>query len=133
VELSHVRLLVAGDFNAMFRFYLEKIGLPTTYRLESSGPYAEFELGGNKYLGLFERRLMQEAIGGSGAPHPTTADDRFALCFGVADVDIEAERLARLGVTIAVPAANHEPWGMRTTYVRDPEGNLIEFYSPLKP
>jgi catechol 2,3-dioxygenase-like lactoylglutathione lyase family enzyme len=29
------------------------------------------------------------------------------------------------------PPADHEPWGMRTAYVRDPEGNLVEFYGPL--
>jgi len=127
---THIRLMV-DDFNRCFRFYLEKIGLPTTYLPDASGPYAEFALGGDKYLGLFERGLMQDALDAPGATRERS-NDRVALCFEVADVDVEAKRLASLGVEIAVAPRDHEPWGMRTTYVRDPAGNLIEFYSGLK-
>jgi catechol 2,3-dioxygenase-like lactoylglutathione lyase family enzyme len=131
MNCSHVRLMV-DDFNTCFRFYLEKLGLPTRYPPGSSGPYAEFALGGDKYLGLFDRRLMQEALDASSTRALGPSDDRIALCFEVADVDVEAARLAGLGVEISVPPRDHVPWGMRTTYVRDPAGNLIELYSGLK-
>ena len=131
MNCTHIRLMV-DDFNTCFRFYLEKIGLPTTYRADASGPYAEFALGGDKYLGLFERGLMQEALDAPDATAPERSNDRVALCFEVADVDVEAKRLASLGVEIAVAPRDHEPWGMRTTYVRDPARNLIELYSALK-
>jgi catechol 2,3-dioxygenase-like lactoylglutathione lyase family enzyme len=49
------------------------------------------------------------------------------LCISVEDVDGEARRLQGLGVELEEPPADHEPWGMRTTYVRDPDGNLVEF------
>ncbi len=130
MNCTHIRLMV-DDFNACFRFYLEKLGLPTTYPADSSGPYAEFTLGGEKYLGLFDRGLMQDALD-AGAGRDARSNDRIALCFEVADVDVEAKRLAALGVDVAVAPRDHEPWGMRTTYVRDPAGNLIEFYSALK-
>src|SRR5439155_8489093 len=38
--------------------------LPTTYCPDASGPYAEFALGGDTYLGLFDRATMQEALDG---------------------------------------------------------------------
>jgi lactoylglutathione lyase len=53
------------------------------------------------------------------------------LCISVEDVDAEARRLQGLGVELAAAPADHEPWGMRTVYVRDPEGNLVELYGAL--
>ena len=131
MNCSHVRLMVER-FNECFLFYRDKLGLPTTYPADASGPYAEFALGGDKYLGLFKRELMQEALDAPGVGLPQRSDDRVALCFEVADVDVEAERLRGLGVRVVIEPRNHEPWGMRTTYVRDPAGNLVEFYSALK-
>ncbi len=132
MNCSHVRLMIER-FNECFRFYREVIGLPTTYRPDASGPYAEFVLGGDKYLGLFDRATMQEALDGPNAPLPPLSDNRVALCFEVDDVDTEAVRLRALGVEVEIAPRNHEPWGMRTTYLRDPAGNLIELYSALKP
>lgn len=126
---SHFRLLVA-DFERTFRFYREVVGLPTTYPADAAGPYAEFELGGDKYLGLFDRALMLEAVGRAGVER--SPDDHALLCIAVDDVDGEARRLQGLGVELEAPPADHEPWGMRTVYVRDPEGNLVEFYGPLR-
>ena len=126
---SHFRLLVA-DFEKTFRFYREVVGLPTGYPPDAAGPYAEFELGGDKYLGLFDRALMLEAVGRP-ADSQRAPDDHAVLCISVEDVDEEARRLQGLGVELAAPPADHEPWEMRTVYVRDPEGNLVEFYGPL--
>ncbi len=130
VTASHFRLLVS-DFVETFRFYREVVGLPTKYPPDATGPYAEFELGGDKYLGLFDRALMLQAIGRP-AEFERTSDDHSLLCISVADVDDEAQRLQALGVELKAPPADHEPWGMRTVYVRDPEGNLVEFYGPLR-
>jgi catechol 2,3-dioxygenase-like lactoylglutathione lyase family enzyme len=129
VIASHFRLLVS-DFAGTFRFYREVIGLPTAYPPDAAGPYAEFELGGDKYLGLFDRALMLEALGKPADSARTANDDAF-LCISVDDVDAEARRLEGLGVELVAPPADHEPWGMRTVYVRDPEGNLVELYGPL--
>jgi predicted enzyme related to lactoylglutathione lyase len=126
---SHFRLLT-DNFAETFRFYNEVVGLPTGYPPDSAGPYAEFELGGDKYLGLFDRELMLEALGlttgGDRSPNNETL-----LCVSVDDVDAHARHLQEIGVELVAPPADHEPWGMRTVYIRDPEGNLIEFYGPL--
>src|SRR5581483_8885486 len=94
------------------------------------GPYAEFELGGDKYLGLFDRTLMLEALGVA-TDSRRSSDDHALLCIAVGDVDAEARRLQDLGVELAAPPTDHEPWEMRTVHVRDPEGNVVEFYGPL--
>ena len=47
-------------------------------------------------------------------------------CF--ADVDKEYERAVSMGAK-PVFAPTTEPWGQRTCYVADPEGNLIEISS----
>lgn len=127
--VSHFRLLVS-DFEATFRFYGEVVNLPTTYPPDAKGPYAEFELGGEKYLALFDRGLMLDAVGRS-SDAARSGDDHAVLCVSVDDVDREASRLKMLGVELEAPPLDHEPWEMRTVYVRDPEGNLVEFYGPL--
>jgi catechol 2,3-dioxygenase-like lactoylglutathione lyase family enzyme len=73
---------------------------------------------------------MLEAIG-EPTDLPRSRDVHAFLCISVDDVDAEAQRLHELGVERVAPPADHEPWGMRTVYVRDPEGNLVEFYGPL--
>ena len=50
------------------------------------------------------------------------------LPFQVADVDSEYERLRRLEVDWVKPPTT-QPWGNRSIYFRDPDGNLISFYS----
>jgi catechol 2,3-dioxygenase-like lactoylglutathione lyase family enzyme len=73
---------------------------------------------------------MLEALG-LRSDSPRSPDDHALLCVSVEDVDAEARRLEDLGVELVTSPADHEPWGMRTVYVRDPEGNLVEFYGPL--
>lgn len=129
MNATHFRLLVR-DFPATFRFYRDVVGLSTTYPLDAAGPYAEFELGGDKYLGLFDRGLMLEAIGRP--PDVARApDDHSVLCVEVDDVDAAAQRLRALGMELEAEPQDHQAWEMRTVYVRDPEGNLVEFYGPL--
>ena len=50
------------------------------------------------------------------------------LEFQVADVDQEYERLQSLSVEWVKPPTT-QPWGNRSIYFRDPDGNLINFYA----
>jgi predicted enzyme related to lactoylglutathione lyase len=51
----------------------------------------------------------------------------FTLDFQVEDVDLEFERLQKMGVTIVKPPTTY-PWGSRATWFRDPDGNIVNFY-----
>lgn len=50
------------------------------------------------------------------------------LEFEVGDVDKEYERLKELGVRIVKPPTT-QTWGVRSVWFRDPDGNLINFYT----
>ncbi|MBI4728595.1 MAG: VOC family protein [Acidobacteria bacterium] len=129
MELTHVRVLVR-DFPGCFRFYRDTLGLKTGFPGDG-GPYAEFAIGGDKFLALFDRTLMAGAVGTSALPANSPAQDRVALVLSVADVDAEAERLRRAGAPITAPPADRPDWGLRTVHLRDPDGNLIELYCPI--
>ena len=66
------------------------------------------------------------------APGSTRGAGRgaFTLEFEVQDVDSEYEHLTRLGVVIVKPPTT-QPWGRRSVWFRDPDGNLINFNAPV--
>ena len=54
----------------------------------------------------------------------------FTIEFQVEDVDSEHERLLKMGVPIVKPPTTY-PWGRRAVWFRDPDGNIVNFYSQL--
>jgi uncharacterized glyoxalase superfamily protein PhnB len=59
------------------------------------------------------------------------ADNHTAIIeFRVADVDKEYERLQGL-VPDFVQAPTTMPWGNRSLLFRDPDGNLVNFFTPV--
>jgi len=51
------------------------------------------------------------------------------LDFQAGDVDAEYQRIAGLGVDWVTPPTT-QPWGNRTMIFRDPQGNLVNVFSP---
>jgi uncharacterized glyoxalase superfamily protein PhnB len=47
-----------------------------------------------------------------------------------AEVDLCHKQLVEKGVTILDPPKD-QPWGHRTVYFSDPEGNILEFYAEI--
>ncbi|KNY25845.1 VOC family protein [Pseudobacteroides cellulosolvens] len=56
------------------------------------------------------------------------SNQNMCISFTVEDVDIEYERLKRLGVNIIEPPITR-PWGARNMHFCDPDGNHIYFRS----
>jgi len=50
--------------------------------------------------------------------------------FSADNVDEEYARLEKMGVNIVTPPIDHF-WGTRTFYFKDPDGNLLSFYTAL--
>jgi catechol 2,3-dioxygenase-like lactoylglutathione lyase family enzyme len=48
--------------------------------------------------------------------------------FEVEDVDKEYEQLKALSVKVVKPPTT-QPWGLRSVWFRDPDGNLVNFYA----
>lgn len=66
---------------------------------------------------------------GAGAAHP--ADNHSAIIeFIVDDVDKEHEKLKEV-VNEFVQEPKTQPWGNRSLLFRDPDGNLVNFFTPV--
>ncbi len=52
------------------------------------------------------------------------------LEFEVADVDQEYARLLGLNVPIVKPPTT-QPWGLRSVWFRDPDGNIVNFFAAV--
>jgi uncharacterized glyoxalase superfamily protein PhnB len=48
--------------------------------------------------------------------------------FEVEDVDQEYARLLALGASIVKPPTT-QPWGLRSVWFRDPDGNIVNFFA----
>ncbi len=79
-------------------------------------------------LVIFSVRGMEEMAPGS---MKNAGTGKMTLSFDVADVDAEFVKLQSLGAQIVMPLRTH-PWGLRSFWVRDPEGNILALRSPAK-
>jgi lactoylglutathione lyase len=110
-------ILYVRDLAASIEFYRDVIGLPFTF---TEAGYAEFSMEGTKFA-LYEKRRADWLVGRETSPGPAAE-----VVFIVADVDAEAERLARAGAMI-LTGPTDRPWGHRTLHVADPDGFVVEF------
>jgi catechol 2,3-dioxygenase-like lactoylglutathione lyase family enzyme len=76
-------------------------------------------------LSLFSVAGMERMAPGSMAD---AGHGSFTLEVEVADVDGEYERLRTVGVSFVKPPTT-QPWGRRSVWFRDPDGNIINFYA----
>lgn len=132
MKFSSVRLLVK-DFAKCFKFYSEQLGLEPAWGDENSG-YANFKVAdGMEGFALFVSDWMAPAVGNADKELPTGFREKSLIAFNVDNVDETYAALKAKGVVFVNEPADMPDWGMRTVYLRDPEENLIELYSPLAP
>lgn len=132
MKLYNIRLLV-GDFPATFAFWRDVMRLSVAFGPESPGAppgYAYFTVDGAG-VELLSRDAFAEALG-EAAPAPTPTGRAEVLVFQVDDVDATYAELAGRGVASIVPPRDRPEWGARTLHLTDPDGHLIEIYSPLR-
>jgi lactoylglutathione lyase len=129
MRLTHTRLLVA-NFDACFRFYRDVIGLEVKWGAEGAG-YADLQAKDGASLSLFQREAMSEALGTLSLPYEVSSQDRFALIIETDDLEAAITQLRQRGANFTLEAREHPDWGIRTSYLRDPDGNLIELNSPM--
>ncbi len=75
-------------------------------------------------LVLFNEQGMEEMAPGS---MQGAGRGAYTMGFQVEDVDLEYERLVQMGVPVVKPPQSY-PWGSRSAWFRDPDGNIIDFY-----
>jgi catechol 2,3-dioxygenase-like lactoylglutathione lyase family enzyme len=114
--------LITDNVNRLVQFY-EPILRVKAQR--SGEDYVEFRTAAG-VLAVFSAPAQERYIPGSAV----AAGNKSAILeFEVADVDAEFVRLQSLVKTWVKPPAT-QPWGTRSLYFRDPDGNLIDFYAP---
>ena len=74
-------------------------------------------------LYLFAEQAMEQMAPGS---MEAAGHGGFTLEFEVDDVDAEYERLKQKDVPIVKPPTT-QPWGWRSVWFRDPDGNIVNF------
>ena len=115
------------DMPAMVAFYRDVLGFEVDWDGES--PYAEFKNDGVRFS-MYARRLLAELLGQEPS-FPTGTNGTFELAIDLPrfeDVDSAYARIVAAGGR-PVYAPRDEPWGMRSSMVADPDGNLIEIGS----
>lgn len=117
--------VITDDVARLVGFYEQVTGVPATW---STPGFAELVTPACT-LAIASTRTV--ALFGTDSARPA-ANRSVITEFRVADVDSEFERLAPLDCEI-VQKPTTMPWGNRSLLFRDPDGNLINFFTPVTP
>ena len=123
--------LFVEDMPTMVRFYREVLGFEIKEDENTSNVY----LVKDGTLFLLYGRNDFEKMTGRKYQYTRGVNGHFEIALSVdtfADVDKEDARIiAQGGSPVLEPTT--EPWGQRTCYIADPEGNLVEIGSFNRP
>jgi uncharacterized glyoxalase superfamily protein PhnB len=117
--------VITGDVARLVDFYERVTGVSATWATEDFAelvtPHATLAIGSTRTVPLFAP--------GSAEP----ADNRSVILeFLVDDVDRVYKNLTGF-VTEFVNEPTTMPWGNRSLLFRDPDGNLVNFFTPVTP
>ncbi len=130
MKFSNVRLLVK-DYIQCFKFYTEQLGLEPIWG-DENGCYAAFKVAdGIEGFAIFSSDLMASAIGNDEKTQPIGYREKSVVVFEVSNVDDTYQALLEKGICFINEPTGMPDWGMRVVHLRDPEENLIEFFTPL--
>jgi catechol 2,3-dioxygenase-like lactoylglutathione lyase family enzyme len=119
-----ITCVISSDVRHLVEFYEAILVIKAKWTGED---YAEFSTG-QGVLAIFSAGAQEKYIPGSAK---AAKNESVVLQFRVDDVDQEYRRLQSL-VKTWVKLPTTQPWGTRSIYFRDPDGNLLDFYAPAK-
>ena len=112
--------LYTSDVEELADFYTAVFGFDRRYEGTSS---VELNAGQQLILGISEEGYLMEV---AGLDHlPPSHNNRCSTTFQVEDVDRCSEAAMAMGATI-LKEPHDTDWGMRSCWLRDPAGHLIE-------
>jgi catechol 2,3-dioxygenase-like lactoylglutathione lyase family enzyme len=119
--------LITDNVKPLVDFYAEITGMPPRWGNEE---FAELVTPAGT-LAIASTRTV--ALFGANAAH--AADNHSVIVeFRVDDVDSEYQKLLALDVDVDfVKEPTTMPWGNRSLLFRDPDGNVINFFTPVTP
>ncbi|MDD3206110.1 MAG: VOC family protein [Lachnospiraceae bacterium] len=119
--------IMVDDMAVMVRFYRDVLGFEIKEEENTSNVYLEKD----GTLFLLYRKSDFEKMTGRKFSYCTGINGHYEIALGVenyAAVDRTYELVTASGAESVLPPTT-EPWGQRTCYIADPEGNLIEIGS----
>jgi predicted enzyme related to lactoylglutathione lyase len=128
VEKAYTRLLVK-DWKACYLFYKDVMEFDVVVEDEAAG-FVEFKAGEMR-LSISGRQEMAQMIHNAEKPPSAECQDTVALIFTVHDLEEEYQRLRHKGVEFTATPMNNPYYGIKTAYLRDPDGTLIGLYEFL--
>lgn len=116
-------VIFVRDMAAMRRFYEDVLALSLLRELSPN--WIEYGIGGNALA------LARPSSTATDPPTPAgSASLQLAFKVSATEVDACADELVRQGVALLSPPTNL-PFGHRTLFFRDPDGNLLEIYAEI--
>lgn len=126
MDLVSIRIITA-EVNQLVKFYEQITGISAIQYTED---FAELQTK-SVTLAIGSTRTLQFFGGDEVAK---AAQNRSAIIeFKVKDVDEEYKRLADFLQTCLVQKPTTMPWGNKSLLFRDPDGNLVNFFTPVTP
>ncbi len=119
--------IMVDDMAVMVRFYRDVLGFAIKEDENASNVFLEKD----GTLFLLYRKTDFEKMAGRAFSYAKGINGHFEIALSVsnyAQVDKEFARITAMGAA-AVMEPTTEPWGQRTCYIADPEGNLVEIGS----
>lgn len=120
--------VLTGDVPTMRAFYEGVLGFPVKTDMDQ---YIEFASEGVRFS-LCDRTILSEATEHADYAVPP-AGQKFEMafpCAGPQDVDVAYRRIVAAGAAPVKPPADM-PWGQRTAFFADPDGNIHEIFADL--
>lgn len=122
-----IPMLSVENFAASMRFYRNRLGGMQTYQYPPEGEpefvvlsFGASQIGfGSVTANPLHRQLQRPASG-----------HRIELCIYVDDLDTCLSALTADGAPVLVEPAD-QPWGERTAFVSDPDGNIVMLVMPI--
>jgi len=112
--------IITRDMRRLCDFYRDVLQIEA----EGNDTFVAFSTGG-AVLSIFTEQGMERMAPGSmrGAGH-----GGYTIEFEVEDIDSEYELLVEMKIPIVKPPTT-QPWGRRSVWFCDPDGNIVNFYT----
>ena len=116
--------IITADIKRLARFYEQITGMSVTMYTEEFGELktaaCTLAMGSTRTLQLFGGDVARPA-----------ENHTVIIEFRVNDVDAEYRKLVELIGLSLVQEPTTMPWGNRSLLFRDPDGNLVNFFTPI--
>ena len=116
--------IISADVRRLAEFYIQVLGVEGTVNSTFVGLATK-----GAALSIFSEEGMEDMASGS---MQGAGRGGYTIEFEVADVDRQYQRLQAMQVPIVKPPTT-QPWGRRSVWFRDPDGNIVNFHANVAP